>query len=186
MAAHQAPLSVGFSRQEHWSGLPFPSPMQESESEVTQSCLTLHDPMDCSLPGSSIHGIFWARVLEGGAIAFSSSILVPCNNHFIISFLHICVWTYIDRINFYEMFPHNTLMSLICNKYIFLHNHSTVIKFRKFSIGTILIYSSHSKLTYWPSNILSSSHPSNTGSDPVLIPNHVLHLTLTSLQFLLI
>ena len=43
----------------------------ESESEVTQSCLTLSDPMDRSLPGSSIHGIFQARVLEWGAIAFS-------------------------------------------------------------------------------------------------------------------
>ena len=71
MAAHQAPLSLGFCRQEHWSGLPFPSPVRESESEVTQSCLTLSDPMDCSLPGSSAHGIFQARVLEWGAIAFS-------------------------------------------------------------------------------------------------------------------
>ena len=43
----------------------------KSKSEVTQSCLTLHDPMDCSLPGSSVHGIFQARVLEWGAIAFS-------------------------------------------------------------------------------------------------------------------
>ena len=43
----------------------------ESESEVPQSCLTLSDPMDCSLPGSSIHGIFQVRVLEWGAIAFS-------------------------------------------------------------------------------------------------------------------
>ena len=43
----------------------------ESESEVAQSCPTLSDPMDCSLPGSSIHGIFQARVLEWGAIAFS-------------------------------------------------------------------------------------------------------------------
>jgi len=42
-----------------------------SESEVTQSCPTLSDPMDCSLPGSSIHGIFQARVLEWVAIAFS-------------------------------------------------------------------------------------------------------------------
>ena len=41
------------------------------ESEVAQSCLTLSDPMDCSLPGSSIHGIFQARVLEWGDIAFS-------------------------------------------------------------------------------------------------------------------
>ena len=63
-AAHQAPLSLGFSRQEHWSGLPFPSPMHESESEVAQSCPTLSDPIDCSPPGSSIHGIFQARVLE--------------------------------------------------------------------------------------------------------------------------
>ena len=43
----------------------------KSESEVAQSCLTLSDPMDCSLPGSSIHEIFQARVLEWGAIAFS-------------------------------------------------------------------------------------------------------------------
>ena len=43
----------------------------KSESEVAQLCLTLRDPMDCSLPGSSIHGIFQARVLEWGAIAFS-------------------------------------------------------------------------------------------------------------------
>ena len=45
----------------------------KSESEVAQSCLTLSDHMDCSLPGSSIHGIFQARVLEWGAIAFSYS-----------------------------------------------------------------------------------------------------------------
>ena len=114
-------MSLGFSRQEYWSGLPFPSPMHESEkwkwsrsvmsdssrpyglqptrllhpwdfpgksigvgchcllqcmkvkseSEVAQLCLTLHDPMDCSLPASSIHGIFQARVLEWVAIAFS-------------------------------------------------------------------------------------------------------------------
>ena len=56
MTAHQVPPSLGFSRQEHWSGLPFPSPMHESE--VAQSCPILSDPMDCSLPGSSVHGIF--------------------------------------------------------------------------------------------------------------------------------
>ena len=44
----------------------------KSESADAQSCLTLSDPMDCSLPGSSIHGIFQARVLEWGAIAFSA------------------------------------------------------------------------------------------------------------------
>ena len=41
----------------------------KGESEVAQSCLTLSDPMDCSLPGSSVHGIFQARVLEWGAIS---------------------------------------------------------------------------------------------------------------------
>ena len=45
----------------------------ESQSEVTQPCLTLSDPMDCSLPGSSIRGIFRATVLEWSAIAFSHS-----------------------------------------------------------------------------------------------------------------
>ena len=44
----------------------------KSENEVAQSCLTLGDPMDCSPPGSSTHGIFQARVLEWGAIAFST------------------------------------------------------------------------------------------------------------------
>ena len=46
----------------------------KSQSEVTQLCPTLSDPMDCSLPDSSIHGIFQARVLEWGAIAFSNKL----------------------------------------------------------------------------------------------------------------
>ena len=103
--AHQAPLSMGFSRQEYWSGLPTPSPgdlpipgieptsptlaggfftteppekpngasLKQSESEFAQSCLTPSDPMDCSLLGSSIHGIFQARGLEWVAIAFSNT-----------------------------------------------------------------------------------------------------------------
>ena len=45
----------------------------KSEREVTQLCLTLSDPTDCSLPGSSVHGIFQARVLEWGASAFSEN-----------------------------------------------------------------------------------------------------------------
>ena len=119
-AAYQAPPSLGFSKQEYWSGVPLPSlkcihcrccqvtsvafdsvwphrrqPTRlphpwdspgkntgvgchfllqcmkvKSESEVAQSCPTLSDPMVCSLPGSSVHGIFQARVLEWGAIAF--------------------------------------------------------------------------------------------------------------------
>ena len=83
-AAHQAPVSLAFSRHEHWSGLPFPSPVNESESEseVAQACLTLSDPMDCSPPGSSIHGIFQPRVLEWGAIAFCNLPLPVLPSHF--------------------------------------------------------------------------------------------------------
>ena len=138
---HQAPLSMGFSRQEHWSGLPFPPPgalpdpgiepmslmspslaggffttsatwearmdavkvkslgqfrlfvmpwvvayhtppstgfCSESESgnEVAQLCLTLWNPMDCSLPGSSVHGIFQARILEWVAISHPKSRMI--------------------------------------------------------------------------------------------------------------
>ena len=105
---HQASPLTGFSRQEYWSGLPFPSPgdlpdprieprspalqadalTSESPgklhaflthkllvsvqfSSVAQSCPTLCDPKDCSLPGSSVHGIFQARVLKWVAISFS-------------------------------------------------------------------------------------------------------------------
>ena len=49
----------------------------KSESEVAQLCPTLSDPMDCSLPGSSVHGIFQAKVLEWGATAFSGSLPLP-------------------------------------------------------------------------------------------------------------
>ena len=135
--------SLGFSRQEHWSGLPFPSLMQGSEkwkwscsvlsnpqqphglqptrllrpwdfpgkspgvgchrllwckhwvsewvSEVAQSCPTLCDPMDCNLPGSSIHGILQARVLEWGAIAFSEKHAnTPQINQHLAVFLFLC------------------------------------------------------------------------------------------------
>ena len=47
----------------------------KNESQVAQLCPTLHDPMDCSLPGSSTHGIFQARVLEWVAIAFSANVM---------------------------------------------------------------------------------------------------------------
>ena len=53
----------------------------KSEREVAQSCPTVSDPMDCSLPGSSIHGIFQARVLEWGAIAFSHIYAQACLNN---------------------------------------------------------------------------------------------------------
>ena len=60
--------------------------LSESESEVAQSCMTLLDPMDRSLPGSSVHGILQARVLEWGAIAVSDGVL---NIHLFIQYLII-------------------------------------------------------------------------------------------------
>ena len=54
----------------------------KSESEVTQSCPTLSDPMDSSPPGFSVHGIFQARVLEWGAIAFSDPYTKHLNNNY--------------------------------------------------------------------------------------------------------
>ena len=57
MAAHQAPPSLGFSRQEHWSGLPFPSPMHESEKRKWSCSVVSYSlrPQGLSLPGCSIH-----------------------------------------------------------------------------------------------------------------------------------
>ena len=76
-AAHQAPPSLGFSRQEHSSGLLLPSPMHESE-KWKWSCSVVSDPVDYSLPGSSVHGIFQARVLEWGAIAMTPLVESIC------------------------------------------------------------------------------------------------------------
>ena len=57
----------------------------KSESEVTQSCLTLSDPVDCSLPGSSIHGIFQARVMEWVAVAFSEILNIKVEKHTLLN-----------------------------------------------------------------------------------------------------
>ena len=68
----------------------------KSEREVAQSCPTLSNPMDCSLPGSSIHGIFQARVLEWGAIAFSNIVYMILQ--ILINFLKMIlnnVWSYL-------------------------------------------------------------------------------------------
>ena len=100
IVACQTLLSMEFSRQEYWSGLPFPSPGKSSQpkdqtqssslqadslpheppgkplltllrSEVAQLCPTLCDPMNCSLPGSSVHWILQARILEWVDISLS-------------------------------------------------------------------------------------------------------------------
>ena len=74
--AHQASPSLEFSRN---TGVGCHFLLQcmkmKSESEVSQLCPTLHDHVDCSLPGSSVHGIFQAKVMEWGAIAFSVRML---------------------------------------------------------------------------------------------------------------
>ena len=67
----------------------------KSESEAAQSFLTLSHPMDCSLPGSSVHGIFQARVLEWGATAFSSFLPLLLGKHWSVS----CPYS----VAFYEM-----------------------------------------------------------------------------------
>ena len=69
----------------------------KSESEVAQSYQTLRDPMDCSLPGSSVHGIFQARVLEWGAIAFSGIMnrLIFFTMNLIFSFKSIDITLYL-------------------------------------------------------------------------------------------
>ena len=66
----------------------------KSESEVAQLCLTLSNPMDCSLPGSSVHGIFQARVLEWGAIAFSGFSWLAASKSLNLSFFLILLFLY--------------------------------------------------------------------------------------------
>ena len=66
----------------------------KSEREVAQSCLTLSDPMGCSSPGSSAHGIFQERLLEWGAIAFSEK---PVGHH--QTYLHIKLLKFDENIN---------------------------------------------------------------------------------------
>ena len=70
-AAYQAPPSIGFSRQEYWSGLPLPSPTFQpaAAAKSLQLCLTLCDPIDGSPPGSPIPGILQARTLKWVAIS---------------------------------------------------------------------------------------------------------------------
>ena len=76
-AAYQAPLSMGFSRQEYWSGVPSPSPNMKTAAAAAaakslQSCPTLCDPIDGSPPASAVPGILQARTLEWVAISFSN------------------------------------------------------------------------------------------------------------------
>ena len=80
-AAHQAPHPWDSPGKNTGVGCHFLLQCMKvkSESEVAQLCLTLSNPMDCSPPGSSVHGIFQARVLEWGAIAFSDDTSMKVN-----------------------------------------------------------------------------------------------------------
>ena len=89
-AAHQAPRPWDSPGKKTGVGCHFLLQCMKvkSEREVAQSCPTLSDPMDCSLPGSSVHGIFQARVLEWGATAFSEGFpLGPNKLHLILMML---------------------------------------------------------------------------------------------------
>ena len=104
----------------------------KSESEVVQSCRTLSNPMDCSLPGSSIHGIFQAGVLEWGAIAFS------VNEHK-------------DTQNVLLFFQHQQslqrcllllVMLVICNFYLFFISLArSLLIFKRTAFGIIVFFS---------------------------------------------
>ena len=87
---------------------------QESESEVAQSCPTLCDPMGCSLPGSSVHGIFQAMVLEWIAISFSRGSSQPRDRTWVSRIVdrHFTVWA---RRN-HQRLPPNSQVSLIIFK----------------------------------------------------------------------
>ena len=94
----------------------------KNESEVAQSCPTLSDPMNCSLPGSSVHGIFQARVLEWGAIAFSDPLAIVnyksafCHYRFAFSghFIHMVYMEVQIMWSFMNFFP----LSLMFSKFI--------------------------------------------------------------------
>ena len=85
----------------------------KSESEVAQSYLTLSDPMDCSLPGSSIHGIFQARVLEWGAIAFSKRRQIEITNRQILKMFSISNYQTNANSNHNEVSLHSAKMAII-------------------------------------------------------------------------
>ena len=106
MAAYQAPLFLGFSRQEHWSGLPFPSPMHESEKWKGSLSVVSDSYRPHGLQPTRLlrPWIFQARVLEWGAIAFSAqdpnyyikNFFLPVNgNHpssFFLSVQTVCIF----------------------------------------------------------------------------------------------
>ena len=83
----------------------------KSKSEVAQLCPTLRDPMDCSLPGSSVHGIFQTRVLEWGAIAFSDLCVSSSAKTTLLIYIQGMFWFYYGK----SALSSNTFMEcLLC------------------------------------------------------------------------
>ena len=98
----------------------------KSESEVAQSCLTLSNPMDCSLPGSSIHGIFQARVLEWSAIAFSGHISLDSFNlkYFLSHFLPLLTLMFwgVQASYFYKMPINWIFLIFLMSRVMYIHD----------------------------------------------------------------
>ena len=110
----------------------------KSESEVAQSCPTLSDPMDCSLPGCSVHGIFQARVLEWGAIAFSETTtrsiqlvaihfrnysLLNLSSHLSLACAQVSEYLPCTLESFFSFFKIATALKLRDKRLLFFFNH---------------------------------------------------------------
>ena len=134
----------------------------KSQSEVAQSCPTLNDHMDCSLPGSSVHGIFQARVLEWGAIAHSlpgreGSLLFGCHVQRVTNWFYILpippihahhkagVWSLLP--NFPKFFVRPSLLK--CCLGVVMKGGLTM------SVGGFWVFSKYSTRLHWP-HLLSS------------------------------
>ena len=137
----------------------------KSESEVAQSCLTLSNPMDCSLPGSSIHGILQARVLEWGAIAFS----VITVQYMLIASYHCLLTKAPSFYPLFDIFDSTIYLSLYCvsiNKLLYLQLFSILLSFNLYTRVkqsthhhiTVLRYSESNLMLTLPINVLSYFH----------------------------
>ena len=91
----------------------------KSESEVAQSCPTLSDPMDCSLPGSSVHGILQARVLEWGAIAFSGHVKVVVLIFWCLPDVVCGIYIYLPNVFLYKVGLNLFFKSMIDYQYLY-------------------------------------------------------------------
>ena len=115
-AAHQAPCPWDSPGKNTGVGCHFLLQCMKvkSETEVAQLCPTPSNPMDCSPPGSSVHGIFQARVLEWVAIAFSN-LLSTC-----FQFFWVCTYPEVELLKSYG----NSILNVLMSYYIVFHNDS--------------------------------------------------------------